>query len=93
MTSSTRFDKDKRRDERLPLYVNIRITYNSVGSVLVKTRNFSDSGVYLVSGQLEMPPPGSLVHGQIQDEYGERPVIKMEVVRVDSEGIGLKLLD
>lgn len=41
----------------------------------------------------EMPPPGSVVEGQIQDEYGERPIVKMEVVRVDSEGVGLKFLD
>ena len=93
MTSSTNSGRDKRRHERLPLCVKIRITHNSLGSVVIKTRDISDGGVYLVGDELEMLPTGSVVEGQIQDEYGERPVVKMEVVRVDSEGAGLRFLD
>ena len=93
MTSSINSGRDKRRHERMPLCVKIRITHDSFGSVVIKTRNISDNGVYLVGDELEMPPPGSVVEGQIQDEYGERPIVRMEVVRVDSEGAGLKFLD
>jgi len=93
MTSSIDSGRDKRRHERTSVRVKIRITHDSFGSVVIRTRDISESGVYLISNELEIPPPGSVIEGQIQDEYGERPIVKMEVVRVEPEGFGLKFLD
>jgi hypothetical protein len=84
---------DNRRHERVPLTSRIRITHDSFGSVVVKTRDISLGGVYLVIDDLTMPPPGTVIEGQIQDEMEDRPVVRMEVVRIEPNGVGLKFLD
>jgi hypothetical protein len=60
--------------------------------VIVRTRDISLGGVYLVVEDLPMPPPGTVIEGQIQDEMEDRPIVRMEVVRVEPNGIGLKFL-
>ena len=85
--------RERRRHQRTPLNTKIRISHESFGSVVVRTRDISESGVFVVSGDAEMPPPGAIVEGQIQDGIDDRPVVLMEVVRVESDGIGLRFLD
>lgn len=84
---------NNRRHERVPLSSRIRISHDSFGSVVVKTRDISFGGVYLIVDDLTMPPPGTVIEGQIQDEMEDRPVVLMEVVRVEPNGVGLKFLE
>jgi hypothetical protein len=83
---------NSRQHERVPLTSRIRITHESFGSVVVKTRDISLGGVYLIVDDLTMPPPGTVIEGQIQDEMEDRPVVRMEVVRIEPNGVGLKFL-
>jgi hypothetical protein len=61
--------------------------------VILNTRNISDSGVFIVTDGVSMPPIGSVVQGQVQGMMANAPVLDMEVVRVEQEGLGLKFLE
>jgi len=84
---------DKREYVRTLLCTSIRITHDSFGEMLVKTRDISNGGVFLVTTDLPMPPVGTIIEGQVKDDYGERPVVRMEIVRGESGGIGLMFID
>ena len=86
-------NRDKRKHTRTPLRTRIRISHDSFGELLVRTRDISHGGVYLMTGDLPMPPVGTVIEGQVQDDYGERPVVKMKIVRVDAHGVGAMFID
>ena len=88
-------NREKREFERTPLRTSVRITHESFGELLVQTRDISHGGVFLLTTDLDlsMPSIGTIIEGQVQDDYGERPVVRMEIVRVEPVGIGLKFID
>lgn len=83
---------DKREYTRTPLACRIKIQHESLGELLVKTRDISDGGVFVVLEPDQMPPIGSIVTGQVQGMPVEAPIVKMEVVRTEPNGVGLKFL-
>lgn len=84
---------DKRLHARTPLACRIRISHETIGELEVKTRDISDGGVFVVLDPEQVPPIGSTVTGQVQGLMEDAPVLQMEVVRVEPEGVGLKFLD
>lgn len=84
---------DKRESVRTPMACRIKIEHESMGELVVKTRDISDGGVFVVLEPEQVPPIGSIVTGQVQGLVAEAPVVRMEVVRVESEGVGLRFLD
>lgn len=83
---------DKREYTRTPLACRINIQHESIGELMVKTRDISDGGVFVVLEPEQMPPIGSIVTGQVQGMPVEAPIVNMEVVRTEPNGIGLKFL-
>ena len=57
----------------------IKISHDSFGDCLGQTRNLSPTGVYVQHPRLASLPTGA-------------PRVRMEVVTVDAEGIGLRYL-
>lgn len=84
---------DLRRHVRTLLSCKIKITHDSVGELIVKTRDISDGGVFVVLDSQQIPAIGSIVTGQVQGLPGEAPILKMEVVRVEPTGVGLRFID
>ena len=84
---------DKRKYERLPLSAKVKITHPAIGSVMVWTKDLSDGGVYLITNDIKLPPIGSVVEGQVQGSMESAPVIKMKIVRVECDGVGLQFCD
>ncbi len=82
---------NKRISPRTPFKVRIRIEHPEHGELLLQSRGISDSGAYVL---LENPESllkiGDIVSGQVQGLPIEAPVVQMEVVRFDSQGIGLR---
>ncbi len=70
----------------------IKITHDSFGECLGQTRNLSPTGVYVQHPSLASLPKGAIVYGQVQDLPTGAPRVRMEVVTVDAEGIGLRYL-
>ncbi len=83
---------EQRKFPRTPLKCRIKICHSSIGEVIVSTRNISDSGVFIVTEGVDMPPLGSIVQGQVQGLMAEAPVVDMEIVRVEPGGLGLKFV-
>ena len=83
---------DKRIHIRTPLVCRIKIQCPINGEMLVKTRDISDGGVFVVLAEQEVPPVGTKVTGQVQGLMDDAPVLEMEVVRMESEGIGLRFI-
>ena len=80
---------NKREHKRTPLKVQLRIDHPAHGQMLVTTRDISESGVFVVSGQVQGLPIGELVSGQVQGLPIEAPVVLMRVVRFEASGVAL----
>ena len=83
---------NQRKHPRTPMKCRIRISHPLVGELVAQTRDLSDGGVYVRHERLLMLQPGDRVTGQVQDLPMEAPILDMEVMRVDSEGVGLRFL-
>jgi len=83
---------NKRKHTRHAIAVNIKISHTDIGVRVVKTRDISDGGVFVLIEPVEALIPGSIVEGQVQDMVGDAPVVMMEVVRVEETGLGLSYL-
>ncbi len=84
---------DKREHIRTPMMCRIRISHETLGDLEVKTRDVSDGGVFVILDPDQVPPVGSVVTGQVQGLMEAAPILQMEVVRVEPQGVGLKFLD
>lgn len=85
--------RDKRRHIRTPLACRIKITHDSLGELVVKTRDISDGGVFVVLEPNQVPPIGTHVTGQVQGLMDDAPILEMEVVRVEPSGVGLRFVN
>ncbi|MHC8297119.1 PilZ domain-containing protein [Pseudomonas sp. LB3P58] len=70
----------------------IKISHHSFGECLGQTRNLSTTGVYVKHPGLSALRKGAVVYGQVQDLPTGAPRVRMEVVLVDADGIGLRYL-
>lgn len=84
--------KDKRRHVRTSFACRIKITHDSVGELLVKTRDISDGGVFVVLEPEQIPPIGTRLTGQVQGLMDDAPILQLEVVRVEPAGVGLRFV-
>jgi hypothetical protein len=84
--------QDKRRHIRTPLTCRIKVVHEH-REMIVKTRDISDGGVFVVLEPEQIPPVGSVVTGQVQGMMEDAPTLDMEVVRVEPSGVGLKFIN
>lgn len=84
--------KDKRRHVRTSFTCRIKIAHDSVGELLVKTRDISDGGVFVVLEPEQIPPVGTRLTGQVQGLMDDAPTLQLEVVRVEPAGVGLRFV-
>ncbi len=85
---------NRRKHKRTPFRCKIKVWHQEVGEVVVETRNVSDGGVYLLMGSsvVETLSVGTVVKGQVLDMAEGGPVVTMEVVRTDVNGVGLRYI-
>ncbi|MEZ5505287.1 MAG: PilZ domain-containing protein [Gammaproteobacteria bacterium] len=83
---------NQRRHLRTPLRCQFKIWHDSVGEMLVTTRDISDGGLFLIMDEVVIPPIGTVLRGQVQGLMADAPVVVMEVVRVEPGGIGLRFI-
>ena len=87
---------DNRKHLRIGLVVDIELTLPEKGLVIVRTKNISDGGLFLILDDIEMPPIGTEVQVRLQNQLGdgeEPPVNRAMVVRNEGNGIGLEFLE
>ena len=84
---------NNREFPRTPLKVRLRTEHPRHGTLLVNTRDISDTGVYvIIDDARSLLEEGEQVTGQVQDLPIEAPILDMEVVRVELHGVGLRFL-
>lgn len=84
---------DQRHSVRTSLSCKIKIMHDSIGEIIVKTRDISDGGVFVVLDADQMPAINTIVTGQVQGLMGDAPILKMQVVRLEPTGVGLRFMD
>ena len=83
---------ERREHPRIPLRVNIKIAHPDFGEKVVATKNFSEGGLFVIVNPTHLPPPGSIVKGQVQGMAEEAPIVDMRIVRVEQDGVGLQYI-
>ena len=84
---------DKRVHPRFPFTTDVKILHPDFGEKTVKTKDVSDSGVFILVEPTEMPPIGEVVQGQVQGGAEDMPVVKMKIVRIGEDGLGLQFIE
>jgi len=83
---------EQRKHPRTALILEVKISHDSMESIMLLTRDISESGVFVVTGDTVLPPVGSVMEGQVQGEMENPPRVQMEVVRIEPDGVGLRFL-
>lgn len=83
---------DKRRHSRIPATISILVEHDDIGKKLIKTKDISDGGLFLLVEPQAMPDIGQVVVGQVQD-IPDAPIVDMEIVRVELDGIALRYIN
>lgn len=83
---------NQRQHPRTPMKCRIKICHPSFGELVAQTRDLSDGGVYVRHEDLAALELGTRVTGQVQDMPFEAPILEMEVMRVDPDGVGLRFI-
>lgn len=81
---------DNRRYPRIPVKCRVLIQHDSIGELMVQTRDISDGGIFIAADPSILPPIGTLVQGQVKGMLEDAPIVAMEIVRVEPGGVGLK---
>ena len=90
---NSKSDPDLRTDHRTPMKCMVKVTHPSIGDVTVSTRDISDGGLFLLTEEIPMPPVGTIVEGQVQGMGEAAPILKMQIVRLEPAGVGLKFVN
>jgi len=92
-------DTDKKRGPesrgsvRTPLRAKVKFSHPETGDLKLHTQNISDGGAYILAEGNHVPCVGEVVAVQVQGiGEGEAPVVMMEIVRIDKEGMGLAFI-
>lgn len=85
--------REQRQHIRTKLTSNVKLTHPETGTIVVKTRDISDGGIYLLSKITNLPPVGSQVKVQLIDTPFEAPILDMRIVRYEGDGIGLAFIE
>ncbi len=83
---------ERRQSIRTPIRVQVELTCEELGTVLVHTLELSDNGAFLVSPEVHKLEPGTDIQLQVVGLPEKMPVINAEVVRVTKDGIGVQFV-
>lgn len=87
--------KQQRGAARLGLVIDIKLTTEDQTEYILKSRNISDTGVFLEYNDVELDLAiGTHVVLEVSSMLGDEPAppVKSEIVRKTPEGIGLQFI-
>ncbi len=83
---------NQRIHPRMPLCIEVKISHPQIGAKIVKTKDFSEGGIFILVEPSELPPVGEFVTGQVQGMVEDAAIVQMKIVRVDTDGLGLQYI-
>ncbi len=87
---------NKRDNSRMPVTLTVEISHETIGTVELKTRDMSNSGIFVIIDKDPGLTVGLEVMVRVKGRLGdgeEPPTLKMQVVRAEPQGFGLKFLE
>jgi hypothetical protein len=81
---------NKREHERITFPSEVKVMHPDFPSIIGRTRDISDGGVYLFVDINPGIRVGAQVTVQAQESSAEAPLVRATVVRVESSGIALR---
>ena len=81
---------DKRQHERIAFPAEVKLMHPDFGSIMARTRDLSDGGLFLFVDVNPGLGVGARVTVQAQDISGEAPLVEATVVRVEAGGVALR---
>lgn len=85
--------ENKRKHIRTKLKADVKLSHPEVGDLNLKTGDISDGGAYILTNGDGALKVGDIVSVQVQGlPGGEAPVLKMRIVRMDKQGVGLEFI-
>lgn len=89
--------RERRRFLRVAVVVAVEVTDAAPARrFIMRTRDISDGGAYLVGREVELPSPGSDVTLQVLDTLGDGerpPAVRARVVRVLDDGMAVEFIE
>lgn len=84
--------RELREHPRTPMRCRLKVTHPEVGEQELHTQDISDGGVFVLLADVSGFAIGDKVKGQVQGMMADAPILDLEVVRLDSMGMGLRYL-
>lgn len=85
--------QNNRRFPRTRLRAEVKLNHPEVGEQHSHTRDISEGGAFVLNEGIQLPALGEIIEVQVQGMPGEAaPVVRMRVVRIDREGVGLEFI-
>lgn len=92
MTTSA-MSKEKRDSLRIVASFKVEMTNPEVGTILTKTRDISDGGAFVFTQEGSCPKLNTRIKLRVLGLPGEEASpVESEVVRIESDGIGVKFI-
>lgn len=88
-TEKTNANANGRIHVRSKMRAKIKITSSSVGEILAHTQDLSDGGLFALAEGQSLPGVGEIVQVQVRGSFIDAPILEAEVIRANSEGVGL----
>jgi len=93
MTKAQSRLREKRMFVRRLVNARVMLVNGSIGEVRAKTRDISDSGVFVVVKPVPKLPVGSHIKMHMLDSRQPNIAFNMKVIRTTAEGIGMMFID
>lgn len=85
--------ENNRRFPRTRLRAEVKLNHPAAGEQKTHTRDISEGGAFVINEGLTLPALGEIIEVQVQGLPGDSaPVVRMKVVRIDREGVGLEFV-
>ncbi|MBI1424947.1 MAG: PilZ domain-containing protein [Gammaproteobacteria bacterium] len=84
---------ERRYFARRMVNARVKLVHGSIGEVRAKTRDVSDSGVFVVVTPVPKLPVGSHIKMHMLDSRQPDIAFNMKVVRTTPEGVGMMFID
>ena len=85
--------ENKRKSERIPVAVMVRVLHESFGELTLKARDISDGGMFIFGDGNKWPPLGETIQVQALDTPEEATILNAKIVRQMAKGVGVMFCD
>lgn len=93
VTNANRDVIERRIFTRRLVNAQVRLSHSTIGEIKARTRDISDSGVFVEAFPVPKLPIGSHIKMNLLDSPMPEIAFNMKVARVEADGLGLMFID